>query len=152
MPLLRRRRYRSHRSSFEARQAETMNILIADDHANVRRGLREIVDDAFSCTLFSEAANGAEVLTELIKSHHDVLLLDINMPGRSGMEVLRDVKIIYPLLPVIMVSVQPESQYAARCLLAGATAYINKNSASEDLAPAIQNILDIGAALAQNPN
>ena len=129
-----------------------MNILIADDHANVRRGLREIVDDAFSGTHFSEAANGDEVLIELIKSQHDVLLLDINMPGRSGMDVLRDVKIIYPHLHVIMVSVQPESQYAARCLLAGATAFVNKNCASEDLAPAIQDILDIGAALAQNPN
>jgi len=129
-----------------------MNILIADDHANVRRGLREIVDDAFSGTHFSEAANGDEVMAELIKSRHDVLLLDINMPGRSGMDVLRDVKIIYPHLHVIMVSVQPESQYAARCLLAGATAFVNKNCASEDLAPAIQDILDIGAALAQNPN
>ena len=129
-----------------------MNILIADDHANVRRGLREILVDAFSGAHFSEAANGAEVLTELIKCRHDVLLLDINMPGRSGMEVLKDVKTIYPRLPVIMVSVQPESQYAARCLLAGATAYINKNYASEDLAPAIQNILDIGEALARNPN
>lgn len=129
-----------------------MNILIADDHANVRRGLREILADAFSGTHFSEAANGAEVLTELIKSQHDVLLLDINMPGRSGMEVLKDVKTIYPRLPVIMVSVQPESQYAARCLLAGATAYVNKNCASEDLAPAIKNILDIAAALARNLN
>ena len=128
-----------------------MNILIADDHANVRRGLREIVDDAFSGTQFSEAANGDEVFTELTKSLHDVLLLDINMPGRSGMEVLRDIKSIYPHLPVIMVSVQPESQYASRCLLAGATAYINKNYASEDLAPAIRKILDAETPLAQNP-
>jgi DNA-binding NarL/FixJ family response regulator len=128
-----------------------MNVLIADDHANVRRGLREIVDDAFSGTQFSEAANGDEVLTELIKSRHDVLLLDINMPGRSGMEVLKDVKHIYPHLPVIMVSVQPENQYASRCLLAGATAYINKTYASEDLAPAIRKILDTGTSLAPNP-
>lgn len=128
-----------------------MNILIADDHANVRRGLREIVDDAFLGTQFSEAANGDEVLTELIKSRQDVLLLDINMPGRSGMEVLKDVKNIYPLLPVIMVSVQPESQYATRCLLAGAAAYINKNDASEDLAPAIRKIMDAVALLARNP-
>jgi DNA-binding NarL/FixJ family response regulator len=129
-----------------------MNILIADDHANVRRGLREILVDAFSDTHFSEAANGAEVLTELIKAPHDVLLLDINMPGRSGMEVLKDVKFAYPGLPVIMVSVQPESQYAARCLLAGATAYVNKNCASEDLAPAIQCIFDLEKTLEQAPN
>jgi DNA-binding NarL/FixJ family response regulator len=71
-------------------------------------------------------------------------LLDINMPGRSGLDVLQDVKHIYPKLPVIMVSVQPENQYASRCLLAGASAYVNKNSTSEDLAPAIRKIL--GAA------
>jgi DNA-binding NarL/FixJ family response regulator len=119
-----------------------MNILIADDHANVRRGLREILVDAFSGAQFSEASDGDEVLTKLVASQHDVLLLDINMPGRSGLEVLKDVKHIYPLLPVIMVSVQPENQYASRCLLAGATAYVNKDSASEELAPAIKKILD----------
>ena len=69
-----------------------MNILIADDHANVRRGLREILVDAFSGAHFSEASNGDEVLTQLLGSQHDVLLLDINMPGRSGLEVLKDVK------------------------------------------------------------
>jgi DNA-binding NarL/FixJ family response regulator len=67
------------------------------------------------------------------------------MPGRSGLDVLQDVKHMYPLLPVIMVSVQPESQYASRCLRAGASAYVNKNSASEELAPAIRKIL--GGAL-----
>jgi DNA-binding NarL/FixJ family response regulator len=128
-----------------------MNILIADDHANVRRGLREIVDDAFSGTHFSEAANGEEVMIELVKSRQDVLLLDINMPGRSGMEVLKDVKNIYPLLSVIMVSVQPESQYASRCLSAGATAYISKDYAPEDLAPAIRKILAAGVSLQANP-
>jgi two-component system, NarL family, invasion response regulator UvrY len=121
-----------------------MYVLIADDHANVRRGLREIVADAFSDAQFSEAANGNEVLTQLARSQYGVMLLDINMPGRSGLDVLQDVKRMYPLLPVIMVSVQPESQYAARCLRAGASAYVNKNSASEDLAPAIRKIL--GAA------
>lgn len=121
-----------------------MNILIADDHANVRRGLREILVDAFSGSYFSEASDGDQVFTQLLNSRHDVLLLDINMPGRNGLEVLKDVKKIYPLLPVIMVSVQPESQYALRCMRAGATAYINKNSASEDLAPAIRKIMDSG--------
>ena len=85
-----------------------MFVLIADDHANVRRGLREIVADAFSGSQFSEAANGIEVMIQLAKSPCGVLLLDINMPGRTGLEVLQDVKHIYPLLPVIMVSVQPE--------------------------------------------
>ena len=122
-----------------------MNILIADDHANVRRGLREILIDAFPGTYFSEASSGDEVFTQLVLSQPEVLLLDINMPGRSGFEVLKDVKHIYPQLPVIMVSVQTESQYALRCLRAGAAEYVNKNSASEELVPAVRKILNYGA-------
>jgi DNA-binding NarL/FixJ family response regulator len=127
-----------------------MNILIADDHANVRRGLREILVDAFLGAKFSEASNGDDVLTQLVGYQPDVLLLDINMPGRSGFEVLKDVKRIYPQLPVIMVSVQSESQYALRCLRAGAAEYVNKDSASEELVPAIKKILDSGAKLLRN--
>jgi len=118
-----------------------MNIQIADDHAIVRRGLKEILVDAFPGAQFSESSNGDEVLAQLILSQPDVLLLDINMPGRSGFEVLVDVKNAYPHLPVIMVSVQPESQYALRCLRAGATEYVNKDSASEELVPAIKKYL-----------
>lgn len=129
-----------------------MDILIADDHANVRRGLRELLADSFPGAQFSEASDGEEVLVKLIVSQPDVLLLDINMPGRSGFEVLKDVKHIYPLLPVVMVSVQPESQYASRCLGAGASAYISKDNASEDLAPAIRLIFDNIAKLEQKPN
>ena len=97
--------------------------------------------DAFSDAQCSEAANGDEVLTQLAISQYEALLLDINMPGRSGLDVLQDVKHMYPKLPVIMVSVQPENQYAARCLRAGASAYVNKNSASEELVPAIRKIM-----------
>ena len=128
-----------------------MNILITDDHANVRRGLRELLADAFSGVRFSEAGNGDEVLAQLVISQPDVLLLDINMPGRSGFEVLKDVKQIYPQLPVIMVSVQTESQYALRCLRAGAAEYVNKNSASEELVPAVRKIMDRGAKLVLSP-
>ena len=128
-----------------------MNILITDDHANVRRGLRELLADAFSGARFSEAGNGDEVLVQLAVSQPDVLLLDINMPGRSGFEVLKDVKQIYPQLPVIMVSVQTESQYALRCLRAGAAEYVNKNSASEELVPAVRKILNYGANPVLNP-
>ena len=127
-----------------------MNILIADDHANVRRGLREILLDAFSGAHFSEASNGDEVLAQLVDSQPDVLLLDINMPGRSGFEVLKDVKHIYSHLPVVMVSVQAESQYALRCLRAGAAEYLNKNSASDELVPAIRKIMESSARLARN--
>jgi DNA-binding NarL/FixJ family response regulator len=120
-----------------------MNIFIADDHANVRRGLRELLADSFPDAHFSEASDGNEVLSKLYISQPDVLLLDINMPGRSGFDVLKDVKQIYPQIPVIMVSVQAESQYALRCLRAGAAEYVNKNSVSEELAPAIKKILDV---------
>jgi DNA-binding NarL/FixJ family response regulator len=121
-----------------------MNILITDDHADVRRGLKELLVDAFPGTRFSEASNGDEVMRELLISQPDILLLDINMPGRSGFEVLKDVKQTYPQIPVIMVSVQTESQYALRCLRAGAAEYVNKNSASEELAPAIKKVLFAG--------
>jgi two-component system, NarL family, invasion response regulator UvrY len=137
--------YRGFRSN------TTMYILIADDHANVRRGLREILADAFSNAQFSEAASGAEVLIQLATAQYGLLLLDINMPGRSGLDVLHEVKHIYPQLPVIMVSVQPDNPYASRCLRAGADAYVNKNSAPEDLAPAIRRILG-DAMSAPDPN
>jgi DNA-binding NarL/FixJ family response regulator len=121
-----------------------MHVLIADDHGVVRRGLREILADALPGTEFSEAANGDEVLSQLGKSTIALLVLDINMPGRSGMDVLRDVKQAYPRLPVIILSVHPEDQYGVRCLRAGAAAYINKESAPEELAIAAKKILSGG--------
>jgi len=118
-----------------------MKFLIADDHANVRRGLREILVDAFAGSRVAEASNGNEVLILLRVYIPDILLLDINMPGRSGMQTLMDVKAAYPHLPVIMVSVQPASQYASPCIAAGAAAYINKSDAPETLPTAIRQIL-----------
>jgi len=121
-----------------------MRILIADDHAAVRHGLREILADALPEAQFSEAGDGDEVLRQLAEAEYAALLLDINMPGRSGLEVLREVKRDCPRLPVIMVSVQPEDQYALPCLQAGAAAYINKDSASEELPVAGKKVLNGG--------
>jgi DNA-binding NarL/FixJ family response regulator len=121
-----------------------MRILIADDHAVVRRGLKEILADALPGAVFSEAGNGDEVLSHLEKTPVSLLVLDISMPGRSGMDVLRDVKHTYPRMPVIILSCQPEEQYAVRCLRAGAAAFINKESASDELAMAIKKILSGG--------
>jgi DNA-binding NarL/FixJ family response regulator len=130
-----------------------MHILIADDHAVVRRGLREILADSVEGVTFSEAGNADEALGLLAKRPTNVLVLDINMPGRSGLDVLKDVKRIYPRLPVIVLSVQPEEQYAVRCLRAGAAAYINKDSAPEELAQAARKVLSggryVGAGLAE---
>jgi DNA-binding NarL/FixJ family response regulator len=127
-----------------------MHILIADDHAVVRRGLKEILADALPTADFSEAGNGDAVLSQLEKSPAAMLVLDINMPGRSGMDVLRDVKHTYPRLPVIILSCHPEDQYAVRCLRAGAAAYINKDSAPEELAVAIKKILGGGRYVSAN--
>jgi DNA-binding NarL/FixJ family response regulator len=121
-----------------------MHILIADDHAVVRRGLKEILDDALPGAQFLEAGSGDQVLSLLAGSQVSMVVLDINMPGRSGLDVLREVKRNCPRLPVIILSVQPEDQYALRCLRAGAAAYINKDSAPEELAQAAKKILSGG--------
>ena len=121
-----------------------MQILIADDHAVVRRGLKDILAEALPGAHFIEAGSGDEALKRLAESTVSVLVLDINMPGRSGLEILRDVKASHPRLPVIILSVQPEDQYAMRCLRAGAAAYINKDSAPEELAQATKKILGGG--------
>lgn len=121
-----------------------MHILITDDHAVVRRGLREILADSLEGATFSEAGNADEALRLLARHAVSILVLDINMPGRSGLDLLKDVKRLYPRLPVIVLSVQSEEQYALRCLKAGAAAYINKDSAPEELAQAARKVLSGG--------
>jgi len=121
-----------------------MHILITDDHAVVRRGLREILADSLEGATFSEAGNADEALRALAHHSTQILVLDINMPGRSGLDLLKDVKRAWPRLPVIVLSVQPEDQYAMRCLRAGASAYINKDSAPEELAQAARKVLGGG--------
>jgi DNA-binding NarL/FixJ family response regulator len=119
-----------------------MQILIADDHAVVRRGLRDILADALPTASFSEAGDGDELLRLLARSSQvGLVVLDVNMPGRTGLDVLRDLKKDYPRLPVIVMSVQAEDQYALRCLRAGASAYLNKDSAPEELAIAARRVL-----------
>ena len=118
-----------------------MHILITDDHAVVRRGLREILADSLEGATFSEAGNADDALRLMARHAIQILVLDINMPGRSGLDLLKDVKRMYPRLPVIVLSVQSEDQYAVRCLRAGASAYINKDSAPEELAQAARKVL-----------
>jgi len=127
-----------------------MHIVIADDHAVVRRGLREILADSFSGASFSEVGSADDALAVLARRPTSLVVLDINMPGRSGLDALRDVKRIYPRLPVIILSVQPEDQYAMRCLRAGASAYINKDSAPEELAQAARKVLGGGRYVSAN--
>lgn len=130
-----------------------MLILLADDHAVVRRGLRDILASAFPRAHFVEVGTGDEVLSALRDSHCHLLVLDVNMPGRTGVDVLREVKHLCPRTPVLMLSVQPEDQYAIRCLKAGASGYLNKDSAEEELVRAARKVLSggryVGARLSE---
>lgn len=118
-----------------------IKILIADDHAILRRGLRGFLEHELEAARYGEAGNSQEVLIQVHQEHWDLLILDITMPGRSGLEVLRDVKKERPSLPVLVLSVHPEDQFGKRALRAGASGYINKESPLEELIKAIRKVL-----------
>jgi len=118
-----------------------IRVLIVDDHAIVRRGLRSLLADAFQDTAFEEASNAEEVLEQLGKKEWDVALLDINLPGKSGLDLLKELKAAQPRLPVLVLSVHPEDQFAVRVLKQGAAGYMNKESAPEELVQALRKIL-----------
>lgn len=118
-----------------------MNVLIADDHAILRKGLIEILKDAYPSLRHYEASNGAETLHIARKYHLDLILLDISMPGKSGLETLKQIRTEGIQTPILILSVQPEDQYAVRVLRAGASGYLNKDSAPEKLLTAIDQIL-----------
>lgn len=118
-----------------------LKILIADDHAVVRQGLKQILADELGKCTFGEASHGAEVIDLVGKQKWDILVMDISMPGRSGLELLKDVKSAHKKLPVLILSVHPEHLYAIRALKAGASGYITKGSASEELVKAVNKIL-----------
>jgi two-component system invasion response regulator UvrY len=118
-----------------------MNVLIADDHAIVRRGLREILADAFPDLRVQEAQQGHETIDAVRKQAFDIVLLDINMPGRGGLEVLEELKELRPKLPVVVVTAFPEEDYALRAFKLGASGYISKESASDELLAAIRKAL-----------
>jgi DNA-binding NarL/FixJ family response regulator len=117
-----------------------IKILIADDHAVVREGLKQIISETSDMRVTDEANNGQEVLNKVSEQHYDVVLLDITMPGRSGLDVLKQLKSKKPKLPVLMLSVHPEEQYAVRTLKAGASGYLTKGSATDELIAAIRKI------------
>ena len=118
-----------------------LKILLADDHAVVRQGLKQILIDGLGALVFGEASNGAEVLALTGKQKWDMVVMDISMPGRSGLELLKDLKHEYKNLPILILSVHPENLYAIRALKAGASGYITKGSAPEELVNAINKIL-----------
>lgn len=117
-----------------------IKILIADDHAIVRQGLRQIVTSDNQMTIVGEAANGNDLLNMIRKTPTDVVILDISMPGRNGLETLKELKRDYPALPVIILSMHPEDQYGVRVFKAGAAGYMNKETAPEELVTAIKKV------------
>jgi len=118
-----------------------LRILVADDHTVVRRGVIDILAEGFPGAEFGEADNGQQVLQLVRKQKWDVVVLDIVLPGRSGLEVLKDIKSSRPELPVIVLSVHPEEHYARRTLRAGAASYLTKNAALGELVQAVRKVL-----------
>ncbi len=130
-----------------------VRALIADDHAILRRGLIEILMREFQGGVCGEAENADQVLAQAQSQNWDLIILDVTMPGRSGVDVLADLKRVRPNLPVLVLSMHPEDQYAKRVLRAGASGYLSKNAAPDEFIRAIRKVLAggryVSAALAE---
>lgn len=117
-----------------------MRILIADDHPVVRRGLKETLSEAFSRVTFGEATTAKETLQSVQQHNWDVVILDISMPGKSGLDILDDLHRLRPRLPILLLSVHPEGQYARRALKSGAAGYLTKDSVPDELKEAVRRV------------
>jgi DNA-binding NarL/FixJ family response regulator len=121
-----------------------ISVLIADDHTVVRQGLRQILSHDAQFRVVGEAANGDEVISLVKSLRVDALVLDISMPGKNGLEVLKDLKRSHPNLPVLVLSMHPEDQFAIRILRAGAAGYVTKESAPDELIGALRKVCSGG--------
>jgi len=130
-----------------------LRILIVDDSAVVRLGVRQIISEEFCIASFAEAQNADEAAALVQANHWDIMILDISMPGRSGLDVIKEVALIRPRLPILIFSGYPEDQIAVRVLRAGASGYLTKDSCPDELIKAVRKVLDggkyISAALAE---
>ncbi|WIM07036.1 MAG: response regulator transcription factor [Candidatus Nitricoxidivorans perseverans] len=117
-----------------------IHVLIADDHAIVRQGLKQILSETDDLVVAGEADDGAEALQLARNQQWDVFLLDVSMPNRNGIDTLKQLKKEFPKLPVLILSMHPEEQYAVRALKAGASGYLTKQSAPEQLVTAIRKV------------
>lgn len=127
-----------------------IKILIADDHAVVRKGVRHILSEFPDDVIASEAGNSYEVIDNIRKDDYNLVLLDIAMPGKDGLEALKEIKIEKPKLPVLILSMFPEEQFALRALKSGASGYLTKESIPEELLKAIQKILRGGKYVSES--
>jgi two-component system, NarL family, invasion response regulator UvrY len=124
-----------------------IRALIADDHAIVRRGLMEILKEEIPDIVFAEALSAQQALSLAKKQAWDIAILDISMPGTSGLDILADLKRIRPELPILYLSVHPEEQFAKRAMRMGAAGYLTKDTVSEELVMAVRKLLGGGRYL-----
>ena len=124
-----------------------INVFIADDHELVREGLKKILKEEHDIMVVGEAQNALEVIDKMKQIESDIILLDMNMPGRSGLELITDLKILKPQLKILVLSIHPEDRLALRTLKAGASGYISKDTALEELVIAIRKIYSRGKYL-----
>ncbi|MBK7345914.1 MAG: response regulator transcription factor [Chitinophagaceae bacterium] len=118
-----------------------MRFLIADDHTIVRRGLRQILLEGFPDAEIEEVPDAEELIKNTIQFDWDIIISDLSMPGRSGLEALQQIKQIKPKIPVLILSIHPEEQYALRVLKAGAAGYLSKDLAPDELVNAVNRVL-----------
>ncbi len=118
-----------------------VRFLIADDHTIVRRGLRQILMEGFPAAYIEEVGDAEDMVKKIIQQEWDVVISDLSMPGRSGLEALQQIKQIQPKLPVLILSIHPEEQYALRVLKAGAAGYLSKDLAPDELVNAVQRVM-----------
>lgn len=126
------------------------NILIVDDHALIREGLRKLLNAESDLHVAGEASSAAEVLDMLTRTKVDLVVMDINMPGRSGIETLQDLRARFPKVRVLMLSMHPEENVAIRALKAGALGYVSKNAPPKELLKAIRKVLSGGRYVSQS--
>ena len=120
--------------------SKPIRVLIADDHAIVRQGLRQILSDTSDLTVTGEAENGVQAVQMVRSGEWDVILMDVSMPDRNGIDALKLIKKEFPRLPILILSMYPEEQYAIRALKAGAAGYLTKQSAPDLLVTAIRQV------------
>ncbi len=117
-----------------------INILIADDHSVVREGLKQIISCNADMTVLAEADSGNEAIEKIGENTFSVVIMDISMPGKNGLDTMKEIKVMHPDLPVLILSMYPEEQYAVRFFRAGASGYLTKKSAPEELVNAIRTV------------